>query len=341
MPLSIARSAPAMAVQPVLIFGSDTVVVTSAAAMRAALDASFLNVRQWYWDNLREGVGGWTFRLLPTISAVSASTEATLTTTYGFPQHLLDIASAAGLPTRGPHRFLQLMAPFATPDVADAGNAVCWAGYVARPSPGFTVMGDAVCRLPAGETVGGIVVGPAPGSAGTSFVLSPGQGWRFHWGHNGDVPDAPYAVRIWSPSAGSFDVAYEPGIVTALTGDTLTVTRGTPRFTVAVGDYIAVAGTTPRLVGDQVQIARGAIAHEIGHGFGLVHPPPDAGAVPGDPDGGSGRLMGGDFRVYPSCIFTAWERQILLGDSKYLGKDREPLPPYLAYYAARPTSLND
>lgn len=91
---------------------------------------------------------------------------------------------------------------------------------------------------------------PSPASSGTSLVVTAGQGTRF--------PTAPFNVTIWPAGAQPTPANAEIVRVTAVSTDTLTITRAqesTSARTVVVGDQVA-ATVTQKMITD-IELAAG------------------------------------------------------------------------------------
>lgn len=83
-----------------------------------------------------------------------------------------------------------------------------------------------------------VATAPSPATSGTSLVVASGQGSRF--------PAAPFNVAIWPAGQNPTPSNTEIARVTAISTDTLTITRaqeGTAARTVVVGDIIAATAT--------------------------------------------------------------------------------------------------
>lgn len=87
-----------------------------------------------------------------------------------------------------------------------------------------------------------VATAPSPASSGTSLVVASGHGTRF--------PSVPFNATIW-PTASQPDPSNAEIVrVTAISTDTLTITRaqeGTSARTVVVGDQIAATITNRTL----------------------------------------------------------------------------------------------
>ena len=83
-----------------------------------------------------------------------------------------------------------------------------------------------------------VATAPDPAASGTSLVVTAGQGALF--------PAVPFNVTIWPTAANPLSTTAEIVRCTAISTDTLTITRaqeGTSARTVIVGDQIAATIT--------------------------------------------------------------------------------------------------
>lgn len=87
-----------------------------------------------------------------------------------------------------------------------------------------------------------VLTAPSPATSGTSIVLASGGGLL--------LPSTPFNITIWPSNANPRSSNAEIARVTALSGDTLTITRaqeGTSARTVLVGDSVAATITAKTL----------------------------------------------------------------------------------------------
>lgn len=108
--------------------------------------------------------------------------------------------------------YLTTSTPFCLP------NTITACGGVTKPSANLSTVATA----------------PSPASTGTSLTVTAGQGSRF--------PTPPFEVTIFPAGAQPLASNAEIVLVTAITNDTLTITRaqeGTTARTIVVGDQIA------------------------------------------------------------------------------------------------------
>lgn len=288
------------AVQPVIVLASNSVPTLTDAELIANLTASLVNVQNYYTAQ-----ASLTFSFRAPVITRHADTEATHNDDPGY--GIFERATAEAAVPQGANEDL-LYAIFAWyPQPGESTDRAAWRGNAWAYANGPMYMSDSGARRLCGDVPDTLVAGSAPGTTGTLIVVSSGTGMRLS--RNADVPAPPISARIWGPT-GSFDdpATYELVTITAINTDTLTVIRGaggTAR-SIAVGDRIAFApsGAT---VAANLAVARGALAHELGHGFHLPHPWDNA-EDPGPTDStATPRLMGNGFRQYPSSLLTAYE----------------------------------
>lgn len=99
---------------------------------------------------------------------------------------------------------------------------------------------------------GTVLTAPVPALSGTSIVLRAGDGAKF--------PAAPFNVTVWPASVGPLAATAEIMRVTAIVGDTLTVSRaqeGSSAVAVAVGYQVAATITTKTFEDIEAMITRG------------------------------------------------------------------------------------
>lgn len=279
-------------VAPVIVLASDSVPVLAESALASNMDASMAVVQQYYLSQT-----GRTWAVFPTVVARHSDTEATHNDDDDYAAFERAFA-AATVPLNG-RTLLYCVFPW-YPQPGSSANRNEWRGDAYAFNEGPAVMSDRVARRLCGEVPDTLVAGPAPGFGATSINVTPGTGLRFS--RNADVT-FPAKARIYGPS-GSAESGYEEVAVSSVSGDTMNVTRaGNPR-NIAIGDRVSFWGTGETILSN-LQVAYGALGHEMGHAFGLPHPGTDA--TDPFPDA-TARIMGPDFRLYPNCIFSAWEK---------------------------------
>ena len=104
-----------------------------------------------------------------------------------------------------------------------------------------------------------VATAPSPAASGTSLVVTAGQGALF--------PAVPFNATIWPTAANPLSTTAEIVRVTAISTDTLTITRAqesTSARTVIVGDQIA-ATVTAKTLTDAEAVPVGAITREGGN----------------------------------------------------------------------------
>lgn len=101
--------------------------------------------------------------------------------------------------------------------------------------------------------ISAVATAPSPATSGTSLAVTTGHGTRF--------PTAPFNATIWATGQIPDPTNAEIVRVTAISTDTLTITRvqeSTTARTIIVGDQIAATVTRKALTDIEADVAAGA-----------------------------------------------------------------------------------
>lgn len=267
--VSVSRKHQNYAIQLITLFGTDSWLPFSISQFLSNQDDTVTDIRKWYYENC----DGYTFKAMPSIAytsnltenAFKAITNSDIQQTMQWTFAQMDVA---GLINIGQYPRIYC---FGSPaGVYGPGGMQATSTYF----PTLTHHPMADVSFGAGKStryLGGVEATmavanpPSNPTNGTSFTVKSGMAKRF------DPRVPPFKIRIWDAyPAQSGDAGYEIARVDSISGDTLTITRG------SFGTSTRAIGTDDQIWNedDQEWFAntlkewRGSLAHELGHCFG-------------------------------------------------------------------------
>lgn len=360
----IVRTQPQYAVQCIAVWGSDSVLTVTPEQAKQNLNNAVIAVRQWYYNNC----DGFTFKALTSLFYRSPNFTELQMWTANDATFAPAMQSLGMIDLSSSGRFYAMICP-ALIEGSGGDYRGNLGPVLPAIFMGIARLGNRAGRKLVGDlTEATVKVAPTPALSGSTFTVESSQGRRVQ-NILLDHPSQTRNVRFYAANSNLSSAPYEVATVTSTSGDQVTVTRnvgGTNRA-VVVGDWI-VWDNQPGAVNSETGGLAHELGHGFGNKFFNSHeypaltgteygvgnwgaplPPgvqggvapngvweglPHTGWSPIDPDhaqivGGVGRMMSGNFRLFPSADFTAVEKARVIAN------------PYLAFQSNAPVALDD